>query len=271
MTTRDYAVKKQPNVSSTKISQHDQIPDNSSGLTDFYQMQQAVEKPNAMTLTPRVIINLQRTIGNQAVQRLLNKSASVSKLAPQPAVSIKNSIQLSRSGVVTYARNKFYVDDPDEGLIMVDRGNFTISVGTTIEYDIVKPNKFLTKAVVVSTGERPEATDIGSEIRERNATRTDAVKVGGYFDVDKVILIGRLNISGAKKHYNDIDAVATSDSEVIDLLDGSKVEVTDVQSKADTFKIDLGGINSIVGEIIYTNTNKDTVRSIKVFHVGPSQ
>ncbi|MDQ7033333.1 MAG: hypothetical protein Q9P01_00395 [Anaerolineae bacterium] len=183
MTNRDYSVKKQSNVSATKISQHDQAPDNSSGLTDFYQIQQAVEKPNATTLTPRVIVNLQRIIGNQAVQRLLNKSASVSKLAPQPALSIENSIQLSRSGVVTYNSNKFYVDDPDEGKIMVDRGSFTISIGMTIEYDVVKPNKFLTKAVVVSTGKRPEATDIGSEMRKRNTGRTEVVKDGGYFDV----------------------------------------------------------------------------------------
>ena len=166
--------------------------------------------------------------------------------------------------------DKFAVRDPDEGVIRVDPGDFRIAVGTAIEYEVRKPNKFFTKAVVVSAGKRPEPTDVGGEMRKQNEARTSTVKSQGYFNVNKVNLIGKANVSGARKHYQDPDAVARSDEEAYGLLDATKIEVTVIEGLSDTFKIGLGGINSIVGKIIYTNNKKNEVKAINVFHVGPS-
>lgn len=264
MSNRDHSTKKQ--IETSKVN----IPRKKQGLDSFYIIRQAIQNPNSLTMTPQIAIQLQRTIGNQAVQRLLRKTGIVTPLVPQTTTASADLIQLSRSGVVMMDGNKFAVRDVDEGVIRVETGNFRISVGTAIEYEVEKPNKFFTKAVVVSAGERPEATDIGGEIREQNEARTSIVKSQGYFNIRKVNLIGRENVSGARKHYRDLEAVARSDRAVYELLDASKIEVTKIEGTSDTFKIGLGGINSIVGEIIYTNDRKNAVRAINVFHVGPS-
>jgi hypothetical protein len=71
MTTHDRSTKKQVDVSPPKTSLEEQAPDNASGLASFYAIQGAIQKPSRETLTPRAILQLQRTIGNQAVLRML--------------------------------------------------------------------------------------------------------------------------------------------------------------------------------------------------------
>ncbi len=269
MTNRDNSTKKQIETSKLNIPREEQDSYKTSSLDNF-TMRHATENPNSYLMTPQTVLQLQRTIGNQAVQRLLPKTGIVTTLTPQTPTTSADLIQLSRSGVIIMDGDKFAVRDSDEGVIRVDPGDFRIAVGTAIEYEVEKPNKFFTKAVVVSAGERPEATDIGGEMRKQNEARTSTVQSQGYFNVNKVNLIGRENVSGARKHYQDTDAVARSDKQVYGLLDASKIEVTVIEGLSDTFKIGLGGIYSIVGEIVYTNNKKNAVRAINVFHVGPS-
>lgn len=70
MKTHDHSPKKEAKSSEIYPGQTDKISDSS----DFSIIQAALERANKETLRPDIIMRLQHTIGNQAVQRLLDKA-----------------------------------------------------------------------------------------------------------------------------------------------------------------------------------------------------
>lgn len=75
MNTHDHSAKKSVDTSLTNTPQEEQVPDNSSGLESFLAMQDAIKKPSKAMLTPQAVLQLQRSIGNQATIRLLSPTA----------------------------------------------------------------------------------------------------------------------------------------------------------------------------------------------------
>lgn len=169
-------------------------------------------------------------------------------------------------------KNQLAVKDGTEELVFKNSDDFKIAAGTKIKYKKYNVNQFLAKAEIIEAGERPAARDLGGEIKKTNQQRTEEVRNSRLITLDKIALIGVRRISGARKHYNDAEAVARSDQDVMNLISSNlnNVEITAVEPTKDTFKIALGGNDSIVGDIEYTDNQKKTVSRIKVFHVGPS-
>ena len=169
--------------------------------------------------------------------------------------------------------NQLVVKDGTEELVFNNSEKFRIAAGTKIKYKKFNVNKYLTKAEIIQAGERPAAKDLGGEIAKTNQQRTEEVRKNKLINLEfPVTLSGKLFSSGARKHYKDTNAVARSDEDVKKLIFSNlnNVEITEVERTKDTFKINLGGINSIVGDIEYINNEKKSVSKINVFHVGPS-
>ncbi|WP_083629282.1 eCIS core domain-containing protein [Tenacibaculum agarivorans] len=148
--------------------------------------------------------------------------------------------------------------------------------GTTVSYQLEEHPllKGLYSAKVTSVGElQPEST-WQQDNKEALSKRTDEVK---ELNLNKPInLIGQFGPepTGARKHYDDDDAIATSDKDLRDLiankLNSKAFEIQKIEDKSDEFKIPLGGLMSIVGSIEYTNESKQNIQRIKVWHAGPS-
>ncbi len=73
MTTHDQSVKQPADKDTKRNSQEDFIYNDLSGLESFDAVQSAVQRPSRETRTPRAVMQLQRTIGNRATQRLLSQ------------------------------------------------------------------------------------------------------------------------------------------------------------------------------------------------------
>jgi hypothetical protein len=195
-------------------------------------------------------------------------------LGGQPPVAVAEPAEQIITGKVANDGGRFYLQDPKRGKLWFTQDSAIggLVAGMDVTYSLVHVNEFMTKAKLLGRGERPAATDVGSELRAQNDLRTAAVLAAGFVDGGTVALKGEPNVSGARKHYRDPNAVARSDAEVRDLLGRrlATLQVTKVEALADTFKIPLGGIMSIVGEIEYTDAPKTRARRVTVFHVGPS-
>lgn len=76
MTNHGHSINKQVDTISTNTLQEEQVPESMLGLGRFDAMQHAIKNPSKETLTPQTVIQLQRTIGNQAVLRMLAGSKS---------------------------------------------------------------------------------------------------------------------------------------------------------------------------------------------------
>lgn len=72
MNTHDRSAKKSTNTSKNNVPEDRQQDGNVSGLDSFYTMRRAIQKPSRETLTPNAVLQLQRTIGNNAIIKMLN-------------------------------------------------------------------------------------------------------------------------------------------------------------------------------------------------------
>lgn len=210
--------------------------------------------------------------GNLAVQRAIVRTGVV--LGPEEVTAAVPTIQRLKGTVVMGKGDKFSVEDPDVGLLQIDAGDHKVAIGQEVEYEVVEVNKYLTKAVVTSVQERPAAKSVDADIKRENDARTSVVR--GIFASGRVELVGNRGTrgqppTGAFKHYGDRAAVARSDRDVRELIAKNvrSVVVTSVGPSTDTFKIPLGGNDSIVGDIHYAS-DKTRITKITVFHVGPS-
>lgn len=192
---------------------------------------------------------------------------------PQPEPTKPTTYQ----GVVGPGKGDgFQIVHPVEGPLLVVAGGFKLAQGQTVTYTIEIPNRYVKKAIVVGAADRPQATSKQVEINEANDVRTEAVRSQGLLNPSKVVLVGVLNRSGARKHYRDADAIARSDSDVIELIKRSPFAITKTETLIDQFTIDVGrsATNAklgVVGKIVYKDSAKTVVRTIEVFHVGPAQ
>lgn len=73
---RDHSPKQPTGTSTSRTSQEKPVSNTASSLGCFYALQPAIQKPSLKTLTSNDILQLQRTIGNASVRRLLSGSAS---------------------------------------------------------------------------------------------------------------------------------------------------------------------------------------------------
>lgn len=78
MSEHDNSSQKQNDLSPTQGVQEI----STSGMGSFSAMQQAIKQPSRQTLTPTAVLQLQQTIGNVAVQRLLAGADSPSTIRP---------------------------------------------------------------------------------------------------------------------------------------------------------------------------------------------
>jgi hypothetical protein len=86
MDTHSHSEKKNNAPVTEQTSQEDFLPDELSVFSDFRGIQRAIKEPNLQLLTPNIILQLQRTIGNQAVQRLLAERMMVQRIPDENLV-----------------------------------------------------------------------------------------------------------------------------------------------------------------------------------------
>ncbi len=218
--------------------------------------------------TPKLVLDNQQDV-KQDDQKDVKHDDKKQEAPPEPVFD----------GMVIYQSQGFYVNDPKLGKLKLDAGSFKIAVDTPISYKIVQVNPYFTKAVVVAAKERPQSISVNVQIEQAMQQRTQAVQQGGFIDPQTLQIVGQLNSSGARKHYGDQDALATDDGQVRGLLQlhigNNNYTVAPDSNTSDKFTISLGKNQqgakmSIIGSITYTNSQKTTVQSVSVFHVGPS-
>lgn len=75
MTTHDHSSKQTQDVSQSNVSKEEHVSDNSSSLDKLGLMGMNSQNPNSKMMTQRDILQLQRTIGNQATYKLIQNHA----------------------------------------------------------------------------------------------------------------------------------------------------------------------------------------------------
>lgn len=181
------------------------------------------------------------------------------------------------SGKLISGPNGFRLSHNNERLNAANPQQLQISVGTTVNY-IVKPHPMMSSiltAEIISTGEL--VTNEGAQ-QQRELDRANRRSAILQLNLIKPItLIGNINSSGARKHYQDTEAIARNDNALKDLIDDElgkgNFTITAIGNK-DKFNINLGQDSegtrlSIVGEFIYTNSSKSVVHHLRVWHAGP--
>jgi len=74
MSTHDHSVKTSADSDTKQASQEISFQDDITGLSGFYGLRRAIQKPSKETLTSGAVLQLQRTIGNQAVIKMLSQT-----------------------------------------------------------------------------------------------------------------------------------------------------------------------------------------------------
>jgi hypothetical protein len=164
-------------------------------------------------------------------------------------------------------------------ILKVKNINFRINVGTKVCYRLSEhPHKMMKGtffAELVSVGER--TPDEGLQ-GKREIVYKQREKIIQTLNLNKQIeIIGKSGFSptGARKHYQDHDAIVTCDNDletcIIQKLGSGDFYIYEASSETDTFCIRMGGKMSILGDIIYTDKTKQSIRKIQTWHAGPSQ
>jgi len=76
MNTHDHSTKNSVDTATKQPSQEVPAQEDLSRLGTFYSLQDTVRDPRSEAFTPSTVLQLQRTIGNQAVQRLLRQTSN---------------------------------------------------------------------------------------------------------------------------------------------------------------------------------------------------
>lgn len=95
MNSHDNSTKKSAETTQAN-SQKETIPNNLSTVTNSYGMSHALKELNSTNLTPNAILQLQGTIGNQAVQRLIENYKQQPKKSPAIFTPPKQNKTLQR-------------------------------------------------------------------------------------------------------------------------------------------------------------------------------